>query len=67
MNGKTYKKFVKPVNDRSYDILKLKLTADITDFLTTDNLMELVRAMRIGTKILKKEKFPIQEFIMYEK
>ena len=53
------------VNEQKYNILKISLWDNINKFIISDNLFDLVEAMRMGTQILKNEKFPTKEFKNY--
>lgn len=53
------------VNEQKYNILKISLWDNINKFIVTDNLFDLIEAMKVGTKILENEKFPIKEFKNY--
>ncbi len=73
MTGKTYHKLRKQLNKDAklseqlakYEALKGILKRHIKDFDCTENLFNLVEAMRVGQKILQKEGFPLDEFAKY--
>ena len=73
MTGSKYRELRKQSNKdakilekiKKYNTLKSRLRICLHDFNSTENLFDLVEAMRIGNKILEKEGFPLKEFAKY--
>jgi hypothetical protein len=67
MTGNKYRELKKSLAKKEkYDSLKSRLVRNTTGFDFSDNLFNLVEIMRTGTQILKIEKFPIKEFMIYD-
>ena len=74
MTGSKYRELRKKDNKdkrllkklQKYETLRVNLRIRIKEFTDTDNLFDLVEAMRVGNKILMDEGFPIEEFVKYK-
>lgn len=55
----------KKQHELRYELFKQELLEKLDKFHSTDDLFNLVEAMRVGTKILLSEDFPTKEFMVY--
>jgi hypothetical protein len=66
MDGKKYRKLKYDLNKRQkYFLLKEELLRRCNKYDFSDNMFELIEIMRTGNKLLKMEKFPTKEFLIY--